>query len=138
VFQETLYRCNCRFEDLDEVILGNVVMPADAANPARVAALWAQIPQRIPPDGAAQLRLGDGVDRRGIHANRRGPEDGAGRGAESMSNVPLLFPHETMEPMSRLAKARTTTARSRRWRGFGAAFQARRRTGIGLTDAPAA
>jgi len=112
VFQETLYRCNCRFEDLDEVILGNVVMPADAANPARVAALWAQIPQRI-PGLTVQRNCASGMESIAEASMRIG----AGQkmvlagGAESMSNVPLLFPHETMEPMSRLAKARTTTAR---------------------------
>ena len=37
-FQETLYRAHWPSERLDEVILGNVVMPADAANPARVSA----------------------------------------------------------------------------------------------------
>src|SRR5271168_4606351 len=47
-FQETLYRANWRADRLDEVMLGNVVMPADAANPARVAALWTGIPPRVP------------------------------------------------------------------------------------------
>src|SRR5437773_12296564 len=46
--QETLYRAGCPFDSVDEVILGNVVMPADAGNPARVAALWAGIPQQVP------------------------------------------------------------------------------------------
>ena len=55
-FQETLFHCNCRFERLDEVILGNVVMPADSANLARVAALWAGIPPaHSRPYGSAQL-----------------------------------------------------------------------------------
>src|SRR6266542_2647157 len=46
--QETLYRAGCPFDSIDEVILGNVIMPADAGNPARVAALWAGIPQQVP------------------------------------------------------------------------------------------
>jgi acetyl-CoA C-acetyltransferase/acetyl-CoA acyltransferase len=112
VFQETLYRCNCRFEDLDEVILGNVVMPADAANPARVAALWAQIPQRI-PGLTVQRNCASGMEAIAEAAMRigTGQKIVLAGGAESMSNVPLLFPRESMEPMTRLAKARTAVAR---------------------------
>src|SRR5438034_11540769 len=47
-FQEALYRANLPADQLDEVILGNVVMPADAVNPARVAALYAGIPRSVP------------------------------------------------------------------------------------------
>ena len=47
-FQETLYRAHWASERLDEVILGNVVMPADATNPARVAAIFAGVPWRVP------------------------------------------------------------------------------------------
>src|SRR5260370_32371924 len=46
--QEALYRANFAFSRVDEVLLGNVVMPVDAGNPARVSALWAGIPQRVP------------------------------------------------------------------------------------------
>src|SRR5215210_1018545 len=48
VMQEALYRTGLRADQLDEVILGNVCMPADATNPARVAALWAGVPQDVP------------------------------------------------------------------------------------------
>ena len=83
-------------ERLDEVILGNVVMPADAANPARVSALWAGVPSRVPAmtvqrncasgmeaiaEAAARIRAGQ---RRAMLAG----------GAESMSTIPLLFPSE--------------------------------------------
>jgi 3-oxoacyl-[acyl-carrier-protein] synthase II len=46
--QETLYRAGWASERLDEVILGNVVMPADAANIARVSALYAGVPKEVP------------------------------------------------------------------------------------------
>src|SRR3954447_27049622 len=46
--QEVLYRAGIAAERLDEVILGNVVLPVDATNPARVAALWAGIPHHVP------------------------------------------------------------------------------------------
>ncbi len=48
VIQETLYRAGFPASRLDEVILGNVVMPADAANVARVAAIWAGVPREVP------------------------------------------------------------------------------------------
>ena len=51
--QETLYRADWPFDDVDEVILGNVVMPFDAGNPARVSALWAGIPQNVPADATS-------------------------------------------------------------------------------------
>src|SRR5438045_73905 len=47
-FQETLYRAHWPADRLDEVMLGNVVMPVDAANLARVSALWAGIPWKVP------------------------------------------------------------------------------------------
>lgn len=108
-FRETLYRANWPGGRLDEVILGNVVMPADAANPARVSGLWAGVPAHVPAltvqrncasgmegiaEAAARIRAGQG---RAILAG----------GAESMSTLPLLFPSESVEPFSRLRRART-------------------------------
>jgi acetyl-CoA C-acetyltransferase/acetyl-CoA acyltransferase len=108
VFQETLYRAHWSSDRLDEVLLGNVVMPVDAGNPARVSALWAGVPHRVPAmtvqrncasgmesiaDAAARIRAGQG---RAILAG----------GAESMSTVPLLFPDETLEPFGKMYKAR--------------------------------
>jgi acetyl-CoA C-acetyltransferase/acetyl-CoA acyltransferase len=112
--QETLYRAHWPMDRLDEVLLGNVVMPVDAANLARVSALWAGIPWRVPAmtvqrncasgmeaiaDAAARIRSGR---ERVILAG----------GAESMSTIPLLFPQETMEPMARLARARSMWQRA--------------------------
>jgi acetyl-CoA acetyltransferase len=93
--QETLYRAHWPSERLDEVLLGNVVMPADATNLARVSALWAGVPWRVPADdGAAQLRLGHGSDRRRgcAHPLRPGRAILAG-GAESMSTIPAAASH---------------------------------------------
>src|SRR5687767_7500879 len=108
-FQETLYRAGWPAERLDEMLLGNVVMPVDATNLARVSALWAGVPNRVPAmtvqrncasgmeaiaDAAARIRAGQG---RTILAG----------GAESMSTIPLLLPNETLEPLSRLQRARS-------------------------------
>src|SRR3954465_12938114 len=98
--QETLYRAGCPFDSVDEVILGNVVMPADAGNPARVAALWAGIPQHVPAltvqrnCASGMEAIAEGVER--IRSGR-GRAILAG-GAESMSGIPMLFPDSAVEP----------------------------------------
>ena len=46
--KEALYRANWPADKLDDVMLGNVIMPADATNLARVAALYAGAPFRVP------------------------------------------------------------------------------------------
>ena len=88
-------------DDVDEVILGNVVMPVDAANLARVAAIWAGVPVRVPGLTMQRNCARDGSDCGSggpdPHRSRKGDCRG---GAESMSNIPLLFPNETMEPMA--------------------------------------
>jgi acetyl-CoA C-acetyltransferase/acetyl-CoA acyltransferase len=107
--QETLYRAGWSFDRLDEVILGNVVMPHDAVNPARVSALWAGIPHNVPAL-TVQRNCASGMEAIAEAAGRI--KSGQGRailagGAESMSTVPLLFSAQAMEPVSRLARART-------------------------------
>jgi acetyl-CoA acetyltransferase family protein len=108
-FEETLYRAHWPADRLDEVFLGNVVMPVDAANLARVSALFTGIPDRVPAmtvqrncasgmeaiaQGAARIRAGQA---RAILAG----------GAESMSRIPMLFPASAAEPMTRLARAKS-------------------------------
>ena len=107
VMQETLYRAEWSADRLDEVILGNVVMPVDAANLARVAAIYAGIPNRV-PGLTLQRNCASGMEAVAEAASRiRGGQARAilAGGAESMSTVPLLLPAETLEPMTRLAKA---------------------------------
>ncbi len=48
IVKEVISRTNIDTELIDEVIIGNAGMPADAANIARVIALRAGIPERIP------------------------------------------------------------------------------------------
>ena len=106
--QETLYRANWPADDLDEVILGTVVMPVDAANLARVSAIWAGVPVRI-PGLTMQRNCASGMEAIAEAAVRirtgRGRAIIAG-GAESMSTIPLLFPQETLEPMAQLGRAK--------------------------------
>ena len=107
--QETLYRAGWPARRVDEVILGNVVIPADAANIARVAALWAGVPREAPAL-TVQRNCASGME--SINEACLRIRSGMGRamlagGAESMSNVPLLFPNETLEPVGNLARAKS-------------------------------
>src|SRR6185295_6004762 len=107
--QETLYRANWPADRIDEVIIGNVVMPVDAANLARVSALWAGVPREV-PGLTVQRNCASGMEAISEASLRiRGGQCRAivAGGAESMSTIPLLFPERAMEPMSRLARARS-------------------------------
>ncbi len=137
VMQETLYRADFPFERLDEVILGNVVMPPDATNVARVSALWAGIPENVPAM-TVQRNCASGMEAIAqagdLLRGGRGHAVLAG-GAESMSGLPLLLPDEAREPMSRLYRAksfwqRTSAAASFRPRHF----KPRAALELGLTD----
>ena len=112
-FQEVLYRAGLRADQLDEVILGNVVLPADAANPARVSALWAGVPHQVPAL-TVQRNCASGVEAVADAAGRikAGARIILAGGAESMSTIPLLFPNETLAPMTRLARARNLWQKS--------------------------
>jgi acetyl-CoA C-acetyltransferase/acetyl-CoA acyltransferase len=106
--QETFYRAGFPSDKVDEVILGNVVMPADAANLARVSALWAGVPRQV-PGLTVQRNCASGME--AIYEAAIRIRGGSGRimlagGSESMSNVPLLLPNEAMAPMGQLAKAK--------------------------------
>ncbi len=104
-----LERAGVRPEQIDQVIFGTVVMPADAANVARVIALLSGIPrdriahsvQRNCASGfesitnAAQLiRLGEATT---VLAG----------GVESMSRIPLLYNREATDLFFRLEKAKS-------------------------------
>ena len=79
---------------LDEVILGNCAQPAEAANVARVIALRAGIPERV-PGLTVHRNCASGMESVGLAAERI--QLGRARlvlagGVESMSQLPLLFP----------------------------------------------
>jgi acetyl-CoA acetyltransferase len=48
VVREAIERADVDPAEIDEVIVGNIAGPADAANVGRVIALMAKVPQRIP------------------------------------------------------------------------------------------
>src|SRR5262249_26983693 len=93
---------------IDEVIFGCVAQPAEAANIARVIALRAGVPERVP---ALTVHRNCAS---GCEAFTQAYEKMcAGRGSifvvggtESMSQAPLLFKYKTAEKFGKLARAK--------------------------------
>lgn len=94
---------------IDEVIFGCVGQPADAANVARVIALRAGIPERIPAFTVHRNCAS------GMEAFTQAYEKMcAGRGevfliggTESMSQVPLLYSHQAAAKFAKLGRAKS-------------------------------
>lgn len=109
IVKEVVLKSNIPADKIDEVIIGNVAQPAEAANIARVIALKAGLNQKIPAftvhrncasgmeaitsaaakilTGEAQIILAGGV--------------------ESMSNIPLFFNRKMTSLFGSLMKAKT-------------------------------
>ena len=100
---------------LDEVILGNCAQPAEAANVARVTALRAGVPARVPAL-TVHRNCGSGMESVGLAADRI--QLGRARlvlagGVESMSQLPLLFPPEFGVWLEGVTRAKRPLARLR-------------------------
>ena len=100
---------------VDEVIFGCVAQPVDAANVARVIALRAGMPESVPAI-TVQRNCASGCEALTLAQERllagRGSVFIVG-GAESMSNIPLLFKQETAEKFGRLSRAKRLGQRLR-------------------------
>jgi acetyl-CoA C-acetyltransferase/acetyl-CoA acyltransferase len=102
-------------EQVDQVIFGNVALPADAANIARVIALRAGIPQdRIAH--TVQRNCASGME--AITTAAQLVQLGEARivlagGTESMSQIPLLYSPEATALFLRLGRARNWWQRMR-------------------------
>src|SRR5258708_35908672 len=92
---------------VDEVIFGCVAQPVDAANVARVIALRAGIPESVPAV-TVQRNCASGCEAVTMAHEKllagRGSIFIVG-GAESMSNIPLLFRKSSVEKFARLNPA---------------------------------
>ncbi|HVP15478.1 MAG TPA: thiolase family protein, partial [Terriglobales bacterium] len=99
---------------IDEVVLGNCAQPAEAANVARVAALRAGIPERV-PGVTVHRNCASGMEAVADAAERI--QLGRARlvlagGMESMSQIPLLFPFEFGDWLEGLRRAKSPLARA--------------------------
>jgi len=113
VIRELLMRSSVPLAEIDQVIIGNVIQPVNAANVARVIAIKAGIPLAVPAytvhrncasgmqsvtDAAEKIRLG------------RAEVVLAG-GVESMSHAPFLFHDELRLAITELQRSKSIPAR---------------------------
>jgi len=113
VVMELLARTDFDPAGLDQVIFGNIAQPADAVNVARVAALKAGVPASVPAYTVNRL-CGSGLESIVDAFYRIAAGDAeaiiAG-GVESMSNIPLLYSHESQEVFTEVFTARDFSGR---------------------------
>ena len=109
VLRELLERLDFPAKDLDEVIVGNVAQPPEAANVARIIALLAGVPQEI-PSFSVQRNCSSGMQTIADAWYRIQAGHGSAYiagGVESMSKIPLLWNEAATEWMGNLFKAKT-------------------------------
>ncbi|MCF7803969.1 MAG: thiolase family protein [Candidatus Marinimicrobia bacterium] len=109
VIREIIERTELDVQTIDHVIMGNGAQPADAPNVARIAALKAGVPQKVPAytvqrncaagmqsisEAAMMIKLG--------HA-----EIAIAGGVESMSNIPFIFRKSFQDKMTRLSRSKS-------------------------------
>jgi len=113
VVREAVERADVDPAEIDEVVVGNIAGPADAANIARVVALQAQLPRHVPAF-TVNRNCASGLEAlvEGAYRIRAGHANLVVAGAvESMSRIPLLFNDQARRRFTRLARARGPLAR---------------------------
>jgi acetyl-CoA acetyltransferase family protein len=113
VIVELLARTGFDPAELDQVIFGNIAEPPDAVNVARVAALRAGVPPRVPAYTVNRL-CGSGLESVVDAAYRIAAGDAdaiVAGGVESMSNIPLFYPKEGREVFAEVFTARDVPGR---------------------------
>ena len=122
---------------IDEVIFGCVAQPADAANVARVIALRAGIPEHVP---AITVHRNCASGCEAITQAQEKMLAGRGSifvvgGAESMSQVPLLYNYSAAQKFGKLARAKSFWQKLSAFAAFRPSdFQPRIGLQLGLTD----
>ena len=109
IVKEVLIRSQVDPEKIDEVIIGNVANPADAANIARVIALKAGIPQHVPAF-TVHRNCASGMEAMTTSCSKilnGEAEIILAGGAESMSNIPLFFGKKMTALFANLMKAKS-------------------------------
>ncbi len=109
VLKELLERLNMNPAELDEVIVGNVAQPPEAANVARITALFAGVPEHVPAF-TVQRNCASGMQSIADAWYRIQMDHGTTYitgGVESMSQIPLLWNEDAARWMGKLFKAKT-------------------------------
>lgn len=99
VLSEALLRADLNGEMLDEVIMGNVAMPPDAMNIARVSALKAGIPENVPAY-TVHRNCASGMESVSSALEKMNAGYGdifLSAGTESMSKIPFFYREEVKE-----------------------------------------
>ena len=122
---------------IDEVIFGCVAQPAEAANVARVIALRAGIPEQVPAI-TVHRNCASGCEAVTLAYEKMAAGGGSifvVGGAESMSQVPLLFRPTAAAKFARLARAKSFLQKMKGMAAFRPSdFQPRIGLQLGLTD----
>lgn len=109
ILKEVVLRSKIDPNKIDEVIIGNVAQPAEAANIARVIALKAGIPENVPAftvhrNCASGMEAMTNASSKILNGEA---EIILAGGVESMSNIPLLFGKKMTALFTNLMKAKT-------------------------------
>ena len=109
IVKEVVLRSKVDPEMIDEVIIGNVAQPVESANIARVIALKAGLPEKIPAF-TVHRNCASGMEAFSTAVAKILNGDNeiilAG-GVESMSNIPLLYNKKMTGLFAQLSKAKT-------------------------------
>ncbi len=124
VVREAMLRSPFTFNEIDEVIIGNVAQPIHAANIARVIALRAGFPESTP---AVTVHRNCASGMESITTAAARIHAGEGKvylcgGVESMSNIPLVYSKKMTHLFERLSKSKNTLDSVRAIFGFRPAF----------------
>lgn len=109
ILKEVVLRSKIDPNSIDEVIIGNVAQPAEAANIARVIALKAGLSEKIPAF-TVHRNCASGMEAMTTASSKilnGEAEIIVAGGVESMSNIPLFFNKKMTGLFSNLAKAKT-------------------------------
>ncbi len=109
IAKEVLTRAKIDPQKIDEVIIGNVAQPAEAANISRVIALKAGIPDYVPAF-TVHRNCASGMEAMTTASSKilnGEAEIILAGGVESMSNIPLMFGKKMTALFANLMKAKT-------------------------------
>mgnify|MGYP005987916537 FL=1 len=109
ITKELVLKTQIPYDMFDEVIIGNVAQPANAANIARIIAVKAGIPQSVPAY-TVHRNCASGMQAISSAIEKIKSDQGSlylVGGVESMSNIPLLFQDKFKDFMTKLTYSKT-------------------------------
>lgn len=109
ITKELVLKTQIPYDMFDEVIIGNVAQPANAANIARVISVKAGLPQSIPAY-TVHRNCASGMQAISSAIEKIKSDQGSlylVGGVESMSNIPLLFQDKFKDFMTRLTYSKS-------------------------------